>query len=881
MSRQMPRYFLCSVTLAAVAVLNSILWQGCPPASAAATTIAPILDGTTNFNLALPKTALGRQYLMSASLIPQAGAATSTGLEGKVVRFELFPDGVDLYEEVEGLVVTRDLPSRRLITTFPIVSQDADQIVIDFNRGMRRVFTDAWTGGGFGGRDRVLEVPQSRVFKVDRQEQYLVIRQTVQARDRETDANSESRFEVRYFFSPYISGSLPAREQNPTESRYARFFQTAPVIEPTTGRAAGKIARFDLSKSIEFYYSSNTPKEYVEAVKDGILYWNRAFGRDIVKALPAPEGVTAPDARYNLVQWVPWDSAGFAYADILLDPLTGESLHGQAYMTSVFAIGGRANARRILRAMFEAAGEKKQTTMKSNVLDAAWMPSFLRPSSACNISAAEFSTQYAQGLLELLANETLTDAAVLRASQDYVREVVAHEVGHVFGLRHNFAGSLSATLSRQTLDDWFKAYLLGQPLDAYTNQYSSTSVMDYNPFRSSAFLGWKIRTSTDALPYDRAAIQWGYYGSQEPRERKLLFGSDEEAGVFGDVIRFDYGNDPIVAAYGELASTLRDLPATLIETFIAARAPEDPRDRIPLTGVSLNPRAYARGIAYRFANELFWLRSTSRSLKVENAFDFVGELNERERAQAHWKSVNDQVEKLGGVDRAFFAFLPVDWKLDFKEEPKGVPLVEKISASGLTARLEKLLEGPAYTNFVGLDEKKYSFTREEKQLILERARTFFQEFEKEVVRETLARLEDAPRTLGFAATESLAEEDVTARLERRIMDLARTVLTAKDEEKRLKGKVDKSLVEVVDYKYDNETRLAAAKALNDRTGSYRGWAIDAKSDLNKALKDDVEAALNIANFKEFRDSSLTRSLREWYLRQQDLLNFLPPKPPGR
>jgi predicted Zn-dependent protease len=32
----------------------------------------------------------------------------------------------------------------------------------------------------------------------------------------------------------------------------------------------------------------------------------------------------------------------------------------------------------------------------------------------------------------------------LRASQDYVREVVAHEVGHVLGLRHNFAGSVSA-----------------------------------------------------------------------------------------------------------------------------------------------------------------------------------------------------------------------------------------------------------------------------------------------------------------------------------------------------------------------------------------------------------------------------------------------------
>ncbi|HAV64245.1 MAG TPA: hypothetical protein DCY13_17995, partial [Verrucomicrobiales bacterium] len=51
---------------------------------------------------------------------------------------------------------------------------------------------------------------------------------------------------------------------------------------------------------------------------------------------------------------------------------------------------------------------------------------------------------------------------------------------------------------------------------------------------------------------------------------------------------------------------------------------------------------------------------------------------------------------------------------------------------------------------------------------------------------------------------------------------------------------------------------------------------EAKGSLNKALKDDVEAALNIANFKSFKDSMLSRPLREWYLRQQELLKLLPP-----
>ena len=48
---------------------------------------------------------------------------TSSGLSGKIVQFELFHDAVDMYESTEGMVVTRELPSRLLLTSFPIVSQ--------------------------------------------------------------------------------------------------------------------------------------------------------------------------------------------------------------------------------------------------------------------------------------------------------------------------------------------------------------------------------------------------------------------------------------------------------------------------------------------------------------------------------------------------------------------------------------------------------------------------------------------------------------------------------------------------------------------------------------------------------------------------------------
>ena len=843
----------------------------------------PALEITIGANntLVIPRSALGKEHLMSASRIPQTVAATSTGLSGRVVRFELFHDGVDLYEATDGLVVTKDLPARRLLTTFPIVEQDGNKVVIDFNKGMRRLYTEMWIGGrnfNSAARDESLEIPQSRVFLAEKNGDQLTIRQSVQVRDRESQSNLEQQFEVRYFFTPYSAGTYKGKEAPASDLRYSRFFESQARLEETTGRPSPQMARFDISKPVVFHFSANTPAEYVEAVKDGILYWNRAFGTNVVRAEKAPEGVTAPDPRYNIVQWVPWDSAGFAYADILLDPRSGESQHGQAFMTSVFGISGKSRARTLLRAMREMAGDKKSSTIPGSQGEAAQGFPWMTANGLCQIQAPEFALQYAQGLEDLLSKEGLTDEATLRTSQDYVRQVVAHEVGHVLGLRHNFAGSVAATLNRLELDEWFQSYVTNGVLDSYTNRYATSSIMEYPVFKSSVQAGWIIRTQKTPLPHDRAAIQWGYLGGTEPRDKKLLFGTDDQVGVWGDLQRFDFGVEPVIGAYGQLAEDIRLLPNSLVETFIGAKAPRDPRDAVPVAEVNLSPDRAAARLAASFADMLGWFRAGARSIRIENQFDFIGELNEKDRAKAHWKDLNDQFERLGGVDRALFAFLPLDLKLELKDAPKGVNTAEKVSASALQARLKKLLETPAYTNFVGLDEKKYAFTPEEKEIILKRGEKYFAELETELVKQVCQRLENAPRDLALTAVETLEEADITAKLEQRIGDVARLVLTAKDESRRIKGKVDKGFVEVVDFRYDAPTRLAAAKMLNDKTGSYRGWSIDAKGDLNKALKDEVEGALNIANFKEFKESMLSRTLREWYLRQQDVLQLLPPKP---
>ncbi len=865
----------CLTTLAFAAVALA----GETVQAADARTAPPPLKPAANFHLSVPRAALGREYLMSMSLIPQSGAATSRGLSGKVVQFELFHDAVDLYEATEGLVVTKDLPSRLLLASFPIVQQDDSEVVIDFNRGMRRVFNQRWysTSPSFSpsAGENVEEVPEGRVFAVTQNNEQLVVRQSVQSRSREFAQDIESRYEIRYFFTPYTKGDFEAKEMPDHETRYARYWELPGRVEPESGRTTVKMGRFDIREPVTFYYSANTPKEYTEAVRDGILYWNRAFGREVLKAEMAPEGVTAPDSRYNIVQWVPWDSAGFAYADALFDPLTGRTRHGQAYMTSVFGMSGKARARALLRSMREIAdeGKKEKTDDKPKHPALAW----LRGQTACEIDPVAFAQQMADGLQELLANDSLTDEVVLRASQDYVREVVAHEVGHVIGLRHNFGGSLAATISPKELDEFMKAYITGKELDPFKDKFVSNSMMEYTVFKGGVHVGWQMRSTTNVLPHDRATIQWGYFDDKGVVTNKLLFATDQDAARFGDVTTFDYGSEPVLAAYSDLSDVIRTIPNNVIETYIRARAPRDPRDRVPLERVSLSYRTYANQIGSHLDRVLAWFKSSTRSLKVENQFDYIGDLNEEERRQAHWVALTNQIERLGGVDRLAFAWLPIDLKLETKKEPEGVSAAQKVVATNLTARLEKLLKSPAYTNFVGLDEQKYTFTTEEQALILERGKKMFGELEEAVLARVLKSYENAPRDLGVSAFSVLGDDDVIAQLEKRVIELAKQVITAKDEANRIKGKVDKAHVEVVEYKYDYETRLAAAKALNDKTGSFTAWATEAKGDLNKALKDDVEAALNISNFKSFQDSMLSRPLREWYLKQQEILKLLPPK----
>lgn len=123
-----------------------------------------------------------------------------------------------------------------------------------------------------------------------------------------------------------------------------------------------------------------------------------------------------------------------------------------------------------------------------------------------------------------------------------IMELVAHEVGHTLGLRHNFKAS-----SIYTLDEIAARKTDGGPL--------AGSVMDYLPINMRMKDG-EIQgehTMSDIGPYDMWAIEYGYTFSKDLKkilqrvaDPKLVYGTDEDTyGPDPRSRRYDFAKDPL------------------------------------------------------------------------------------------------------------------------------------------------------------------------------------------------------------------------------------------------------------------------------------------------------------------------------------------------
>ncbi|MCM2324596.1 MAG: zinc-dependent metalloprotease, partial [Oligoflexia bacterium] len=600
------------------------------------------------------------------------------------------------------------------------------------------------------------------------------------------------------------------------------FFEVATQLEETTGRAVARISRWDHTKPITYYVSANTPPEYVQAVKEGVLYWNLAFGREVLRAEVAPAGVTAPDPRHNIIQWVPNDTAGFAYADGLMDPRTGEILHAQVYLTSVFGVSPRSKMPANLR--------KLRKDLKAPAAPGVAL-SALHSSRLCELSEGD---KLAHDLERLRAMDT-TDASFLRAVQDYIREVTAHEVGHTLGLRHNFAGSLAMNLSLAERDELFVRYLKTGDVPALDKVFTS-SYMEYSALAEAVLSAAQAQTFQVAFPYDKLAIRWAYENEEIDPATAPLFCTDGHAALsYRDCVRFDSGAQPIPSNRQKLQLALDSLPLNFAEAFIRAKTAPDARDRVPFAKLELQPKDYLTAINEALTDQIAWLNTEPpKSIAIERRFPFVSPFNRTEVLDAERAWIAEQVKAEGGVQAVLFGLLP-----------------GSLSPSLVTRSNERLAAYLAREDVrrgIGYDGQPYELSSEEIDFLKRTGAKLFAQLELAVL----------DKTLDLLAAARFNSPALGYQLEAPLGELAQIVVLAQKGEPR-------ALFEP--FLFDRATRVKAAKLLSRSIGgSIPDWSAASRAGAAVYL----QTMLKLVS----KDMTLTREQAQWVTEQEEMVGLL-------
>lgn len=308
-------------------------------------------------------------------------------------------------------------------------------------------------------------------------------------------------------------------------------------------KADPKAALSPPKKPIVFWIDNAVPEKYRQAVREGLLMWNPAFERVgikdaiVVKQMPDDADWDIADVRYNVVRWT--TGMPFAIALMRSNPLTGEILNASINMDAGFA----------------SSGAVEFDSVVDPTAPPAPKPAALFAGKDGRFCDYAYEARREAYFGEVTAEALQTpDAPFNREAfiHSYIREIVAHELGHNLGLRHNFIASTESDLAQ-----------LGDPKRTAVNGVSA-SVMDYLPPNIAAVKKPGAAYFSSVVgTYDKWAIEYGYRpidGAKTPAdERPVLariasqcnlpghaFQTDEVADQYDPLVtRFDLGKDPL------------------------------------------------------------------------------------------------------------------------------------------------------------------------------------------------------------------------------------------------------------------------------------------------------------------------------------------------
>ncbi|WP_424408573.1 zinc-dependent metalloprotease [Microcoleus sp.] len=301
---------------------------------------------------------------------------------------------------------------------------------------------------------------------------------------------------------------------------------------------------------IVFWIENNVPLEYRNAIREGILEWNKAFEKagftEVIQVKQMPDNAKwdPSDVRYNTIRWSSSFESDFAgIGPSRTNPLTGEILDADILLDADIVrqikqgYGFLVEQNRSLARSFQgkngsntnpcqfgiysrylnvlengdlgkSSGENSQggiaddlPTLVERYQEQKRSPLSRLMSSSDMCFGLESSRQFAIGAMsvDLLENAPPSSTATDSYVNQYIRYLTAHEVGHTLGLRHNFHGS--TMLQPDELNN----------IQVTRTKGLTASVMDYMPINLAppgTVQGDYYPTIVG--PYDDWAIEYGY-----------------------------------------------------------------------------------------------------------------------------------------------------------------------------------------------------------------------------------------------------------------------------------------------------------------------------------------------------------------------------------
>lgn len=205
---------------------------------------------------------------------------------------------------------------------------------------------------------------------------------------------------------------------------------------------------------IVFWIENTVPEQYRDAFAEGIEFWNPAFekigirGAVVAKVMPDTATWDPADIRYSVVRWMIQPGAAYAVGPSRSNPYTGQIYDSDIRISADFLrfmYNYRLNFMNPLQANEQAPDALSMYNFaeKNRNVD-GHDHSICRRGDGAVLDAA-----FALNYLDLATMDpALKDSLTKEFVHAYTVEVIAHEVGHALGFRHNFKASTIYTLEQ-------------------------------------------------------------------------------------------------------------------------------------------------------------------------------------------------------------------------------------------------------------------------------------------------------------------------------------------------------------------------------------------------------------------------------------------------